>query len=352
MQLNNQQLLDEVINRNASDLHLVNGYSPWIRVSGNLIHLTLYPKLTHQDIFNTFISYTSKEQQEALALNKELDFGIYYNNYRFRVNAYYQQNSLALSLRLISNKIASLADLNLPESLHKLSQFKQGFVLITGQTSQGKSTTLASIINEINLTRAEHIITIEDPIEYIYPLSKALISQREIKKDSLSFHNSLRSVLREDPNIVVIGEMRDYETISSALTLAETGHLVFSTLHTTNASQTIDRIIDVFPEEQQPQIKTQLSNVLKAIISQRLLPTIETGKQIPALEILFNNTAVSSLIREGKTYQLDNVMQTSADDNMIIFEQYLKNLINTGKILEETALKFSMRPKLMKEILK
>ncbi len=352
MNINNQQLLDEVINRDASDLHLVNGYSPWIRVSGNLIHLSLYPKLTHSDIFNTFVSYTSKEQQEYLALNKELDFGIYYNNYRFRVNAYYQQNSLALSLRLISNKIASLADLNLPESLHKLSQFKQGFVLITGQTSQGKSTTLASIINEINLTRAEHIITIEDPIEYIYPLAKALISQREIKKDSLSFHNSLRSVLREDPNIVVIGEMRDYETISSALTLAETGHLVFSTLHTTNASQTVDRIIDVFPEEQQPQIKTQLSNVLRAIISQRLLPAVETGKQIPALEILFNNPAVGSLIREGKTYQLDNVMQTSADDNMIIFEQYLKNLINTGKILEETALKYAMRPKLMKEILK
>ncbi len=352
MELKAEQLLDEVINRNAADLHLVQGYPPAVRVNGVLVQLNLYPIINGQYIYNFFLSFTTKEQQEALNLNRELDFGITYQGNRFRVNAYYEQDSMALSLRLIPKNIRDVEELNLPRVLHDLADARQGFVLITGQTSQGKSTTLASLINEINNKRQAHVVTIEDPIEFTYPKAKAIISQREVRRDTLSFHNALRSVLREDPDVIVIGEMRDYETISTALTLAETGHLVFSTLHTNSAAQTIDRIIDVFPEEQQPQIRTQLANVLKAIVCQRLVPNTAGEKMVPACEILFNNTAVASLIREGKTFQIDNVIHTSADEKMIVLEQYLKNLVITGQITKETALRHAIRPRLIEELLK
>jgi len=345
------QLIDEIINRNGSDLHLVSGYPPAVRVNTSLIQLNLYPILTPQDLNNFLMAFTNTSQQEALHLNKELDFSLGYKGFRFRANAYYQLGQIAISLRLIPARIKTLEELHLPTVLHKIAGFRQGFVLITGQTSQGKSTTLASIINEINLFKQLHIVTIEDPIEFTYPKGKCIISQREIKHDTLSFNNALRSVLREDPDIIVLGEMRDYETISTALTLAETGHLVFSTLHTNTASQTIDRIIDVFPDEQQPQIKVQLANVLKSIICQHLLPDFKNEYLVPAVEILFNNSAVSALIREGKSYQIDNVLHTSASEEMILYEQYLKSMVNQGTISKETALKYAFRTKLIQELL-
>lgn len=345
-------LIDEVIKRNGSDLHLVAGYPPAVRVNTQLLQLSLYPPLTVTDVNNFLITFINKEQQEALYLNKELDFSLVYNSYRFRANAYHQLGKVSVSLRLIPEKIKTLEDLRMPSILHKITEFKQGFVLLTGQTSQGKSTTLASLINELNLNKQIHIVTIEDPIEFTYPKAKAIVSQREIKHDTLSFNNALRSVLREDPDVIVVGEMRDFETISAALTLAETGHLVFSTLHTNTAAQTIDRIIDVFPEEQQPQIRVQLANVLKSIVCQKLIPDYNEESLIPAVEILFNNSAISALIREGKTFQIDNVLHTSASEEMILFEQYLKLLVNRGMIKKEVAIKYAFRNKLLLELLK
>ncbi len=344
-------LIEEVISRNASDLHLVSGYYPAVRVNTVLIQLTLYPALTEAEINSFLLTFTNKQQQEVLSLNKELDFSLVYKDYRFRANAYYQLGQLAISLRVVPQKIKTLEDLHLPPILHKTTEYRNGLVLITGQTSQGKSTTLASLINEINLAKQYHIVTIEDPIEFTYPKARAVVSQREIKHDTLSFNNALRSVLREDPDVIVVGEMRDYETISSVLTLAETGHLVFSTLHTNTASQTIDRIIDVFPEEQQIQIRVQLANVLKSIICQRLIPNINNDRLFPILEVLFNNSAVSALIREGKSFQIDNVLHTSASEEMILYEQYLKQMVEKGIVKKETALKYAFRPKLLLELL-
>lgn len=345
-------LLQEVINRKASDLHLVQGYPPTIRIDGQLVQLKMYIPFVPQDIMNFFLTFTTKEQQENFALNKELDFGIHYADCRFRVNAYQERDSVAVSLRLIPSTILSVEELNLPPLLHNVATMRQGFVLITGQTGQGKSTTLASLINEINHNRSVHIITLEDPIEYIYPKGNSVISQREVKRDTLTFNKALRSILREDPDVVVIGEMRDYETMAIALTLAETGHLVLSTLHTNTAAQTIDRIIDVFPEEQQPQIRSQLSTVLRAVLCQHLIPRIEGTGRVVAYEMLFNNTAISSLIREGKIFQIDNVIQTSGDEMMMIFERSIKNLVLGGLVSKEAALKFAFRPKLMEDLLK
>ena len=346
------QLIEEVIKRDASDLHLVAGYPPAVRVKTQLLQLSLYSILTTDDISNFFLTFTNKEQQEAFYLNKELDFSIVYNRFRFRANAYVQLGQISVSLRLIPERIRTIEDLHLPSIFHRMAEFKQGFVLVTGQTSQGKSTTLASIINEINLNKQAHIVTIEDPIEFTYPKAKALVSQREIKQDTHSFNNALRSVLREDPDVIVVGEMRDFETISSALTLAETGHLVFSTLHTNTAAQTIDRIIDVFPEEQQPQVRTQLASVLRSIVCQKLVPDVKEENLIPAVEILFNNSAIASLVREGKTFQIDNVLHTSASEEMILFEQYLKQLVQRGYISRDTAIKYAFRTKLIGELLK
>lgn len=351
MEIDSKKILDEVIARNASDLHLVQGYRPTLRVNGSLIPLLLYPALTPKNIQNIFLSYTTQEQQNIFFLNKELDFGLTYTNLRFRINAYQEKDSVALSLRTIPNKIPSIDDLFLPTSLHNLSNEQFGLAIISGQTGEGKSTTLAAVINEINLHRKAHIITIEDPIEFIYPIGQSIISQREVKKDTLSFNKALKSVLREDPDVIVLGEMRDYETISLALTLAETGHLVFSTLHTNTASQTIDRIVDVFPEEQQNQIKSQLANVLRGIVCQKLLPRSDIEGRIVGYEVLYNNTAISSLIREGKTYQIDNILQTSSEENMILFENSLKTLVSSGYIRPDTAIKYALRPRLMQDLL-
>jgi twitching motility protein PilT len=260
------------------------------------------------------------------------------------VNVYFTKGVMSASFRLIASRIKTIDELHLPTLFHSFAQIKQGLILLCGPTGEGKSSTLAAIINEINLSSAKHILTIEDPIEYMYPPAQSIISQREIGHDTHSWSIALKAALREDPDVVLIGEMRDYETVAAALTIAETGHLVFSTVHTNSSPQTIDRIIDVFPPSQQNQVRVQLSSVLKAVVSQRLVPTIDNNSRIAACEILLNNPAVSSIIREGKTHLIDNVIQTNASEGMFLLEKSLHDLALQGKINREIAQAYAIRP--------
>lgn len=336
-------LLQVAINKVASDLHLIVGHNPAIRINGKLSFLNEYPILT-QEAISAFINETmTATQKDLFASNKELDYSYKIENHRFRVNAYTQLGTTAANFRLIPLTIRSLDELNLPTICRKFVDLQQGLILIVGPTGHGKTTTIASILQEINTKFSKSIITIEDPVEYLFPKGLSIISQREVYWDTLSWHKALRSALREDPDIVLIGEMRDYETIASALTIAETGHLVFATLHTNSAAQTLDRVVDVFPAEQQEQVRLQLSNVLEAIVSIRLVPLIEGGR-IPACEILTGSNAVRSNIREGKTHLIDNVIQTSAEYSMISLEKYLAGLIASGKISIEEAKRWCLRP--------
>lgn len=342
-------LLEETIKNKASDLHLLVGLVPTLRVDGELVGLSTYPELTSEELETMAFSVMSSEQKELLLNNKELDFSIgfgggpYGDLGRFRTNFYYQRGYLSGAFRYLEPNIKTIEELRLPKICHSFSDLKQGFVLVTGPTGHGKSTTLASIINEINLKRPANILTIEDPIEYIYPTGKSIISQREMEIDTHSWGMALRSALREDPDVVLVGEMRDPETIAAAITIAETGHLVFSTLHTNSASQTIDRIIDAFPASQQGQIKIQLAATLKGIVSQRLLPQISGGR-VPAVEILLGTSAITSNIREGKTHLIDSAIQTSQDVGMIPLESSLASLVLSGSISIETARSYSLRP--------
>lgn len=342
-----QELLNVTIQNKASDLHLLAGIVPTIRVDGLLVFLPNYPAVTKEDAEQMIFSILTPSQKELLLANKELDFsfgfggGTYGNLGRFRVNLYFQRGILSGAFRFLEPNIKTIDDLHLPKIAHNFVALKQGFILVTGPTGQGKSTTLAAIINEINANRANHILTIEDPIEYIYPNGKSIISQREMGSDTHSWGMALKSALREDPDVVLVGEMRDPETISSAITVAETGHLVFSTLHTNSASQTIDRIIDSFPADQQTQIKIQLASTLKGIISQRLVPMIQGGR-IPAVEILIGTPAVANNIREGKTHLIDSIIQTSSDEGMITLESSLASLVLAGNISLETAKEYAL----------
>ncbi len=349
--MNIQELLDQTIKRQASDLHLIAGSPPSVRVDGNLAPLAEYPVLTKELLQELIFSLFTPEQKDLFLANKELDFSYAYQTARFRVNTYHQQASVAAALRFIPQRIKTINELNLPNICHKFTQLRQGLVLVTGPTGHGKSTTLASIINEINLSRRAHIITIEDPIEYVYPIGQSLISQREMHLDTHSWDVALRSVLREDPDIVLVGEMRDYETIAATLTIAETGHLVLATLHTNSASQTIDRIVDVFPENQQPQIKLQLAAALEAVVSQRLIPAVSGGR-IPATEILIASPAVKTSIREGKTHLIDNILQTSGELGMALLEISLAQLVQNGKVAADTAYAYSLRPEQLMRLVK
>lgn len=343
-----KELLELTVKNKASDLHLLVEVPPTVRLDGQLRPLTNYPALTAQDIETMVHSLLTPEQKELLLANKELDFSYDFAKLsptqtgRFRVNAYFQKGELAAVFRFLSTIIPTIEQLHLPKVSYDFAKLRQGFVLVTGPTGHGKSTTLASIINEINKARPAHILTIEDPVEYVYPKGNSIISQREMGMDTHSWTMALRSALREDPDVVLIGEMRDIDTMQAALTIAETGHLVFSTLHTNSASQSIDRIVDAFPADQREQIRTQLASMLRGIISQRLLPQIGGGR-IPAVEVLIGTSAIASNIRDGKTHLIDSVIQTSKDVGMIPLETSLSELVLAGSITLDTAKEYALR---------
>ncbi len=344
-----QELLQLTVQSNASDLHMMPGLPPAIRIDGVLSYITTHAAFSQESVESMILGLLTPEQKDLLLTNKELDFsmpyggGVYGDIGRFRVNAYYQRGKLCGAFRFLPKNIKSIEELHLPKICHSFPNLRQGLVLVCGPTGQGKSTTLASMINEINIGRASHILTIEDPIEYVYPNGKCIISQREMRTDTHSWNLALRSALREDPDVVLIGEMRDPETMAAAMTIAETGHLVFSTLHTNSASQSIDRIIDSFPAHQQTQIRNQLAFVLKGIVSQRLIPQI-TGGRIPALEILIGNVAIASNIRDSKTHLIDSVIQTSQDVGMMTLEASLAQLVLSGAVSLDVAKSYALHP--------
>ncbi len=352
-ELSMEKLLSEAVNRNASDLHISAGYTPIIRIDGELQDLG-EKILTPEDVEVLIFSILSDEKKELLEVNREIDFAYTYQgntSARFRVNAYYSMKNLSAAFRLIPSRIRTIEELMLPQIYHQFAKLKQGLILVTGPTGHGKSTTLAAILEDINRNRFSHIVTIEDPIEYVFEGKKALIDQREMNDDTHSWSIALRSALRQDPDVILVGEMRDYETIASAITLAETGHLVFATLHTNSAAQTIDRIIDVFPENQQQQVRAQIANSLEAVVSQRLIP-LEKGGRRAVSEIMLNNSAISNLIREGKAYQIDNVIRTSSDVGMMYLEKSLVNLVREGIISVQRAQEFAVHPEEVLRLLK
>lgn len=339
-----KQLLQSVIDAKASDLHLVTGIPPTLRKEGELMPISTLGTLTPDVIEGLLKEVLTSEQLERLSVNKELDFSLAFSEKgRFRINAYTQKGSLAAAFRLIPLVIPSIDSLGLPPLLHSFTSLRQGFVLVTGPTGHGKSTTLASMINEINATRAVHIVTIEDPVEFVFNPMKSIISQREMRSDTHSWDIALRSVLREDPDVVFIGEMRDYETIAAALTVAETGHLVFATLHTNNAAQSIDRIVDVFPDEQQQQIRLQLSNVIEAVFSQRLIQGTTSGRVV-TYEVMLGSTAIKTAIRDGKTHQIESIIETSHEIGMSTLDRSLADLVKKGLVTVEVAQSWSLRP--------
>jgi len=337
-------LMETALKQGASDLHIAVGRHPVLRINGSLIPLVKEPVLTPEMAESLIKTILTDQQKEDVLRYKDIDFSYSLGDLaRFRVAVYFQRQYWAASLRLIPRKIRTIEELNLPPVIHNFAKYSQGFVLVVGPAGHGKSTTLAAILDEINHDRLVHIITIEDPIEYLFSQDRAVIDQREVQTDTLSFHRALRSVLRQDPDVIMVGEMRDLETMSAAVTAAETGHLVFSTLHTNSAAQTIDRIIDSFPSAQQGQIREQLANTLVGIISQRLVPRIEGGR-IPACEVMFNTSATRNLIRERKTYQIDLVIETSREQGMISLNRSLANLVKAKKISLEKAEFYSLNP--------
>jgi len=346
-----EDLLQITIQKGASDLHLIAYTEPNLRIHGHLSPVPGSQPLTPDEVEQLVFALLTQEQKELFLANKEVDFSFALGEVaRFRVNAYYQKGYVSAALRMLPIRIKNLDELQLPQILYKFTQLMQGFVLMCGPTGHGKSTSLAAMINEINQNRACHILTIEDPIEYVYPKAKAFVSQRELQLDTHSWDIALRSALRQDPDVVLIGEMRDYETIGSAITTAETGHLVFSTLHTNSAPQAIDRMVDVFPEHQQEQVRLQLAESLVAVISQRLIPSLN-GERAVINEIMINTNAVKTIIREGKTHLLDNVIQTSGDVGMESMESALARKVKAGLISLQIALAYANNPKELNRLL-
>ncbi len=335
-------LLEEVVKKKASDLHLQVGLPPTLRVDGSLVAVTGADPLTEETVEGLVFAILDEDQKQILLKDKEFDFSFAFGDLgRFRVNAFHERGNMAAALRLIPNEILSIEQLGLPPVVNKFADYPRGLVLVTGPTGSGKSTTLAAIVSRINNERASHIITIEDPIEYTHKSKKSIVVQREVHYDTYSFSAALRSSLREDPDVVLIGEMRDLETISSAITIAETGHLVLATLHTNSASQSIDRMVDVFPPHQQPQIRSQLANILMAICSQRLIPAIGGGR-MAAAEVLIATPAVRNIIREGKSHQLEAVIQTGAEHGMQSMDKTLVSLIHNGTISYDEARNYAV----------
>lgn len=337
-----EALLEECINHNASDLHIQVGLPPTLRIDGVLRPITTYPVLDDQKVQELIFATLDEDQQKILLKDKEFDYSFAFGDLgRFRVNAFHERGNMAAAFRLIPNNLKTLEDLGLPGVVETFAERPHGLVLVTGPTGSGKSTTLAALIDKINSEKPVHIITIEDPIEFTHHSKRALVVQREVHYDTFSFAAALRSILREDPDVVLIGEMRDLETIQAAITVAETGHLVFATLHTNSAAQSIDRIIDVFPAHQQSQIRAQLANVLIGICSQRLIPAIDGGRVCVA-EIMVVNPAIRAIIREGKTHQLDMAIQTGADQGMQAMDRELAKFVKAGTISYDTAHEYAV----------
>ncbi|MBW3538213.1 type IV pilus twitching motility protein PilT [Candidatus Parcubacteria bacterium] len=330
-------LLEQVIKLEASDLHLQVGVPPMLRVDGALKAVENAAELSDDDIEKLIFPILDEDQKEILVKDKEVDFSFAFGDFgRFRVNAFHERGNLAAALRLIPTKLRTLEELGMPKTVLSFTDYPRGLVLVTGPTGSGKSTTLAAMVDKINSEKAVHILTIEDPIEYAHHSQKSIVVQREIHYDTYSFGAALRSSLRQDPDVVLIGEMRDLETIAAAITIAETGHLVLATLHTNSASQSVDRMIDVFPPHQQQQIRVQLAGILQGICSQRLVPMIGGGR-IAAAEILVATGAVRNIIREGKSHQLDAVIQTGGQYGMQSMDKTLVGLIQAGKISYDEA---------------
>src|SRR5947207_3631592 len=339
------ELLERMVEANASDLHVTTGTPPAIRVRGDVERLEGFDALTAEDTQQILYRILSSEQQKLFELNRQLDFSHSIPGLaRFRVNVYFQRESVGAAFRLIPAELKTLEELGIPSSLHQLAEKPRGLVLVTGPTGSGKSTTLAALIDEINRNRSEHILTIEDPIEFLHRHKRCIVNQREIGPDATSFSEALKAALRQDPDVILVGEMRDLETISTALTAAETGHLVFGTLHTQSAPSTIDRIIDVFPAEQQEQVRIQIASSLQGVVTQALLPTADGMGRVPALEILLPDDAVRNLIRQGKVEQIYSVMQTNTGRGMQTMEQSLGDLIMRRVVDLEVGVSRSSRP--------
>src|SRR4051794_32657132 len=339
------QLLALMVEQDASDLHIAAGSPPAIRVNGQLERVPETPEMLPEQTHSLVYRILSTEQQKLFETRRQLDFSYSIPGLaRFRVNAYFQRSNVGAAFRLIPTRIRTLQQLGMPERLYELAGKPRGLVLVTGPTGSGKSTTLASLLDHVNRTRHEHILTIEDPIEFLHWHRTCIVNQREIGPDATTFAEALRAALRQDPDVILVGEMRDLETIGTALTAAETGHLVFATLHTQSAPQTIDRIIDVFPAEQQDQVRVQLAGTLQGIVTQNLLPTADGSGRVAALEILFPDDAVRNLIRQGKIEQIYSVMQTGTGRGMQTMEQSLADLLQRGVISREAALARTTRP--------
>lgn len=345
-----QDLISLLVKEGASDLHLSQGRVPVIRVAGALIPLFKRAVLSAEDMKGFLDKFLSPVNFKMLETARNVDFSYEMSDTRFRGNAYYRQGMICIALRVIPKAIKTLTDLNLPPILESFARKSQGFFLLVGPIGQGKTTTLASMIELINQTRAEHILTIEDPIEYLFESKKSFIDQREVRTDTPDFHDALTAMFREDINVCLLGEMRDPETISTAVTAAETGHLIFSTLHTNDASQTIDRIIDSFASAQQDQIRIQLAGSLNGIFSQRLIPRI-SGGLIPAYELLINNSAVSNLIRERRTHEIPTVIETGLAEGMIDMNRSMADLVRKGEITVESAYQHSLNPKVLERLI-
>ncbi|MEK7663971.1 MAG: type IV pilus twitching motility protein PilT [Patescibacteria group bacterium] len=347
-----KRILETAVEERASDVLFSVNHPPTIRVTGQLIPLIKEKKIGAEDAKGLAFSLMDEDKKHKLLTEKEIDFSYdLKGRARFRVNIFFQSDYISIAMRIIEANIRTIEDLSLPPILHEFTNKPQGLVLVTGASGQGKSTTLAAILDEINKTRSVHIITIEDPIEYLYKSQKSIIDQREIGNDSMSFEKALKSVFRQNPDVIMVGEMRDLETIGTTITAAETGHLVFATLHTNSASQSIHRIIDVFPPEQQDQIRFQLASSLLAVISQRLVPGTKGGF-VPACEVMICNTAIANLIRENKIHEIPVVVETSLREGMISQNRSLADLVRTGRVSEKDAMANSFSPMELKNLLK
>src|SRR6201981_351104 len=352
MDIDFADLLMEVMHRRASDLHLAAGAHPTVRVRGRLAPMDGYPKLSASDTREIIYSILTGDQRQRLETNWQLDFAYSIPGHaRFRVNAYFQRGALGAAFRLIPFGLSSVDELGLPAVVHDMARRPRGFVLVTGPTGSGKSTSLAAMVDEINSTREEHILTIEDPIEFLHGHKKCIVNQRELGSDATSFSEALKAALRQDPDVILVGEMRDLETISTALTAAETGHLVFATLHTQDTAQTIDRVIDVFPAHQQGQVRVQMSVALQGIVTQQLLPTADGSGRVVACEVLVPTPAVRNLIREGKTHQIYSVLQTGASVGMQTMDTALAGLVRKGQIHQKLAEERSSTPEELRRLL-